>query len=270
MADFGTFIFSVVDHWFELLSGCALMVLIALFEKYVLKRELSVRLYTVILACLVFWACFLAWKEQNKMNDALRTTNHEQNSEIVKLRGEVTMSMAKVFEAYKQRDEIALDKAALEVTNGMLKQDKQNLLAQLRDANQATPDIDITQIRLRADNVLVFFWKNSGYARATVHSAESFIFLNGKFHDRQQLIKSSMLASMNQSKTFEAKIPQNLYQDLQTGNVTMSVALEMKYAGRDLKKEAICFEAQFDKTSNSFITIASAPTECRKSLKMHS
>ena len=64
MASLGSFIFSVASHWIGLLAGCAVTVLLGLLEKYVLKHPISLRVYSVILGSLLFFACYQAWLDQ--------------------------------------------------------------------------------------------------------------------------------------------------------------------------------------------------------------
>jgi hypothetical protein len=57
------FLCSVVKQWKVLVTGLAFTLLIGVVEHF-LQRSITFGQYLGILAALVFWACFLAWREQ--------------------------------------------------------------------------------------------------------------------------------------------------------------------------------------------------------------
>jgi hypothetical protein len=61
---FGAFLLAVVGNWFTLLAGCVATVMLALFEKYGLKRKLSVKVEIAVLLLFVFFATFQAWRSE--------------------------------------------------------------------------------------------------------------------------------------------------------------------------------------------------------------
>ncbi len=63
MAHFWLFLWLVLQHFVLILSGCVLTAILGLIEKLVLRRQVSVKVYAVILVGFIFVACFLAWHE---------------------------------------------------------------------------------------------------------------------------------------------------------------------------------------------------------------
>ena len=61
---FGLFLLACTNHLFTLLAGCVVTVVIAILEKRILKRAISLKLEVGILSCFVFFACFQAWHDQ--------------------------------------------------------------------------------------------------------------------------------------------------------------------------------------------------------------
>jgi hypothetical protein len=43
VADFGSFLLAVIQHWVYLLTGCGATVIVELFRRYWLKREISLK-----------------------------------------------------------------------------------------------------------------------------------------------------------------------------------------------------------------------------------
>jgi hypothetical protein len=64
IGNFGTFLLAVAGNWFTLLAGCVATVVIALFEKYGLKKRLSVKVEIAVLLLFVFFASFQAWRSE--------------------------------------------------------------------------------------------------------------------------------------------------------------------------------------------------------------
>ena len=61
---FWLFVLAFGSHLFTLLAGCVVTVMLALIEKYALKRKLSVKAEIAILLLFVLFACFQAWQDQ--------------------------------------------------------------------------------------------------------------------------------------------------------------------------------------------------------------
>jgi hypothetical protein len=77
--DIGTYLAAVWEHWKLLAGGCALIVLLGLWERHK-EKTLDWKLYLILLGLLFVWACFLAWRDER--ND--RRKANETNTELVK------------------------------------------------------------------------------------------------------------------------------------------------------------------------------------------
>lgn len=62
---FWLFVYLVGNHVVTLLAGCVVTVMLGLIEKYVLKRQLSLKWEIAILAVFVFFACFQTWRDEH-------------------------------------------------------------------------------------------------------------------------------------------------------------------------------------------------------------
>lgn len=71
MADFLSFVWSVASHWLVLIGG-AVITLLGFIER-LRRRELSLRLYTYLMLFFVFYASFLAWRDQRSSVSSLTT-----------------------------------------------------------------------------------------------------------------------------------------------------------------------------------------------------
>jgi hypothetical protein len=56
---------AVWNHFFTLLAGCVATVLLALFQKFVSKREIPNKIYTWILLAFLFFACLQAIRDEH-------------------------------------------------------------------------------------------------------------------------------------------------------------------------------------------------------------
>jgi hypothetical protein len=87
-AHFPWFLLSVANHIFTLAAGCAVTVLIGLFEKYILKRPISVKIEVIVLLAFLFFACFQAWRDEYDRATTEQTELHRLKAP--NLIGEIT------------------------------------------------------------------------------------------------------------------------------------------------------------------------------------
>jgi hypothetical protein len=69
---FWEFLRAVAVHLNTLLTGCVILFVVGLLEKYLLKRPISWKWEAVILTCFVLFACFQAWRDQYERANTLR------------------------------------------------------------------------------------------------------------------------------------------------------------------------------------------------------
>ena len=58
------FVSGFLGHLVTLLAGCAVTVIMAVIEKRILKRAISLKLEIGVLICFVLFACFQTWRDQ--------------------------------------------------------------------------------------------------------------------------------------------------------------------------------------------------------------
>lgn len=58
------FVSGFLGHLVTLLAGCAVTVIMAVIEKRILKRAISLKLEIGVLMCFVLFACFQTWRDQ--------------------------------------------------------------------------------------------------------------------------------------------------------------------------------------------------------------
>jgi len=83
------FIGALFDHFFTLLAGCVVTVLVGILEKRVLKRPISVKWEVGVLLCFVLFACFQTWREQYRLAlqvPMLSARVKDQDAEILNLK----------------------------------------------------------------------------------------------------------------------------------------------------------------------------------------
>lgn len=68
--DFGWFCWAVIKEYVYLAAGCALTVMIAIYERHIKKQALSYRAEVSVLAVFIFLACFGAWRVEHKKTDS--------------------------------------------------------------------------------------------------------------------------------------------------------------------------------------------------------
>lgn len=66
LLNFLAFVVTVLSLQFVLLGGCALTVLVGLYERFVSKKILSTRAYVGVILLLLFFACFQAWQQEHE------------------------------------------------------------------------------------------------------------------------------------------------------------------------------------------------------------
>jgi len=260
--DFGSFLWVLLSAFIYAIAGGIFVGILDLIARF-RKVPLDQRWYWLALALSFFFGVFIEYRSTLETIRSLKTSNQSLTTEVSDAKREVSLMTGRLVEAYKQRDEIALAKAALQVTKDGLEKD----IKAYQNLDHPKPYIDIQAPRLRNDNTLVLLWRNTGYVEAVIYSAESFVFVNDKLYKRQQFIKGSMLAIPSQQQSFESEVPENIFNELREGRATMRVALEMKYAGSAKEKSTICYEAKYDKPLNTFVKTRFIETVCDKSMK---
>jgi hypothetical protein len=65
VAGLGSFLLSVLQHWVSLLAGCGATVVLELFRRYWLKREISLKWHSILLLLFVLFACYQAWLHEH-------------------------------------------------------------------------------------------------------------------------------------------------------------------------------------------------------------
>lgn len=99
MGDLGSFLLSMIQHWLTLLAGCGATVLLDLLRRYWLKREISLKWYSIILLGFVVFACYQAWLDQSKSLQV-------RIKDVERLRQDKTQ----LTEAVHQKDLLLLEK----------------------------------------------------------------------------------------------------------------------------------------------------------------
>src|SRR5881296_873052 len=72
------FLWAVSNQVVTLAAGCAVTVLIAIIEKRILKRPISLKIEIGILLAFVFFACFQTWRDQYNRAQGLQTTLNQK------------------------------------------------------------------------------------------------------------------------------------------------------------------------------------------------
>ncbi|WP_159727516.1 hypothetical protein [Methylosinus sp. Ce-a6] len=71
---FGDFLSAIITQWIVILGGGTLIVLFGLYERFYLKGQAHIKLYSGVVAIALFLACFNAWRELNdKVIDLLKS-----------------------------------------------------------------------------------------------------------------------------------------------------------------------------------------------------
>jgi hypothetical protein len=91
------FLGAVAVHLNTLVTGCVILFVVGLLEKYVFKRPISWKSETAILLCFVLFACFQAWRDQYQRANTLQTRMSSISSPPVQVTVQNTVPPAQVI-----------------------------------------------------------------------------------------------------------------------------------------------------------------------------
>ncbi|SLM46778.1 protein of unknown function [Nitrospira japonica] len=272
MAEFGDFIFSVFDHWLQLLGGCVLMVLVALFEKYVLQREVSIKVYTALLCLLVFWACFLAWKDQ-----------YELNKQAPDYRAEITTMQKHIGQKDSEIRDLKDFKTTATTELTILRHEKDTLI---HDLEGKSNEVQILQNKLRLaetsslplvdlatppilqgeknGSLILFPLVNAGAAQITVVSTETTVYL-GKDEFFEKNTNQFILHPNLRHHPFElpVDIPKITPQEIETGKTPLQVIVKLTMKGAFNEEHIGCLSWEWGEHEKK--RRQGRPKECAKS-----
>ncbi|MBI2988500.1 MAG: hypothetical protein HYY45_17195 [Deltaproteobacteria bacterium] len=99
MRDFISFLWAVASHWLVLMGGAAVITLLGIFER-LRGKDISVRLYIVLMLLAVFYASFLAWVGQRENTGSVQRELQESRTRYAALQAE----KAKLDEVVEGKD----------------------------------------------------------------------------------------------------------------------------------------------------------------------
>jgi hypothetical protein len=111
-SNFLLFIRSVIWLHLTLLAGCVMTVAVGLFEKYVIRKALSLPVYSAMVGALLFFACFQAWQEEYTSRIGRESDLNLRNSALSTTRAEMA-GKNKLLDEY--RDRLALSNGGIRI-----------------------------------------------------------------------------------------------------------------------------------------------------------
>lgn len=213
-AAFGTFVFSVLAQWFELLSGCVVLVIIGLLEKYFLKREIPIKVYTMVLAAFVFWACFQAWHEQYEINK--NAPVHQMT--LANMQAEALRKDEKIRELKDASISSQVELSALHSEKEALIRELSALRDEMKIARSSVlaSEIDVVKPYIHEESnrtLLIIPVVNFGQTRTTIISSQAIILIGGNEYSQIKNNVPILLRPKSSPFNFPVPLPTDIFKD---------------------------------------------------------